>query len=64
MKWKYSFDALIADYPADREGFVYAASFAGDYGAGEDLNSLFITLFDTAMDVYCITYFKMRYIFL
>ena len=64
MKRKDSFDTLITDYASDCEGFVNAAAFAGDNGSGKYLSALFFAFFYTAVDVYNITYFEVRYFFL
>ena len=58
MKREDSFDALVGDDPADREVFVNAPAFAGDYRAGEYLRSLFVALFNPAVYLYKITYLE------
>lgn len=64
MKREDSFDTLIAYYTPNREGFVNAASFAGDNGSGKYLSSLFLAFFYTAVDIDNIAYFEVRYFFL
>ncbi len=64
VKREYPFDALVIDNPPNCEVFVNAAAFAGDYGAGKYLRALFVAFFDTAVDIYNIAYFEVRYIFL
>jgi len=64
MKREDSFDALVIDNPPDHEGFVNASALAGDYGSGKDLCTLFVAFFYTAVDIYNIAYFEVRYVFL
>ncbi len=64
MKREDSFDALVIDNPPDCEVFVNAAALAGDYCAGKYLRALFVAFSDTTVDIYNITYFEVRYIFL
>jgi hypothetical protein len=60
MQWENSFDSLVTYHSPDGEGFVNAPAFAGNYGAGKDLRSLFVAFFDTAMNLDDITYLEMR----
>lgn len=60
MKWKDSLDALVSDDPPDREVFVDAPAFTGNYRAGKYLRSLFVALFNPAVNLYDVTYFKVR----
>ena len=60
MQWEDSFDTLITDDPPDGEGFVNPPAFPCDYSAGKDLRSLFVALFNPAMDLDDITYLKVR----
>jgi len=64
MKGEDSFDTLVTDHAPDREGFINAAALAGDYGPGKYLGALFVALFYTAVDIYNIAYFEVRYFFL
>ena len=64
MKREDSFDTLVTDHASNREGFVNASTLAGDYSAGKCLGALFVALFYTAMDIYNIAYFEVRYFFL
>ncbi len=58
MQREDSFDSLVTDNSPDGEVFVNAPAFAGDDRAGKYLRSLFVALFDTAMDLYDITYLE------
>ena len=60
MQWEDSFDTLVGDDSSNGEGFVNPPAFAGDYCAGKDLRSLFVALFNPAMDLDDITYLKVR----
>jgi hypothetical protein len=60
MQREDSFDALVTDHSPDCEGFVYTPAFAGDYRAGKYLSSLFVALFDTAVDLDDIAYLEVR----
>ncbi len=64
MKRKDSFDALVIDNAPHCEGFVNAAALAGDYCPGKYLGALLVALFYTAVDIYNIAYFEVRYFFL
>jgi len=64
MEREDSFDTLVIDNPPDCEVFVNASALAGDYGAGEYLRALFVAFSDTAVDIYNIAYFEVRYAFL
>ena len=64
MEWEDSFDSLVVDNPPNCEILVNATALAGDYGAGKYLCTLFVAFSDTAVDIYNIAYFKVRYIFL
>ena len=64
MKREDSFDTLIAYHTPNHEGFVNAASLAGDNGPGKYLSALFFALFYTAVDINNIAYFEVRYFFL
>ena len=58
------FDALVSGESSDGEVFVNAPAFACNDRAGEYLSSLFVALFDTAVDLYDIAYLEVRDIFL
>lgn len=60
MQRENSLDTLVTDDSPDGKGFVNTPAFAGDYRAGEDLRSLFVALFDTAMNLDDITYLEVR----
>ena len=60
MQREDSFDSLVTDDSPDREGFVNAPAFAGDYRAGKYLRSLFVALFDPAVNLDDITYLEVR----
>ena len=60
MQREDSFDSLVTDDSPDSEGFVNAPAFACYDRAGKDLRSLFVALFDTAMDLDDITYLEVR----
>lgn len=60
MKREDSLDTFVADHPADDKGLVYAPAFAGNYCAGEYLNTLFAAFFNTAADIHHITHLKVR----
>jgi hypothetical protein len=60
MQREDSFDALVTDNSPDCEGFVNAPAFPGDDRAGKYLCSLFVALFDSAVDLDDITYLKVR----
>ena len=64
MKREDSFDSLVADHASDHEGFVNTAALAGDYRSGKYLRAFLVTFFYTAVDVYNIAYFEVRYFFL
>jgi len=53
-------DAFIVDDSADGEHLIYAAAFAGNDGAGEDLNTLLVAFDDSAMNINRIAYLEMR----
>ena len=57
---KDSFDALVTNDSPDREVFVNATAFAGNDRAGKYLRSLFVALFNTAVNLDDITYLEMR----
>ena len=57
---KYPLDAFVIDDPPDREVFVNAPAFAGNDRAGKYLRSLFVTLFNTAVNLDDITYLEVR----
>lgn len=56
---KDSFDALVTNDSPDREVFVNAPAFAGNDRAGKYLRSLFVALFNTAVNLDDITYLEM-----
>jgi len=60
MKREDALDALVIDNSPDREAFVNAPPFAGDDRAREDLRTLFVALFDTAVNIDDIAYLEMR----
>jgi hypothetical protein len=62
VKREDSLDALIGNNSSDGKVFVDAAASACDYCAGEDLNSLFVALFDFAAYINRVAYFEMRHI--
>ena len=55
-----SFDSLVTDHSPDREVFVNPTAFAGYHRAGKYLRSLFVALFDPAVNLYDIAYLEMR----
>ena len=55
-----SFDTLVIGDPPDGEVFVNAPAFAGNDRAGKYLRSLFVALFNAAVYLYDVTYFKVR----
>ena len=55
-----SFDSLVANHSPDREVFINAPAFAGNDRAGKYLCSLFLALFDTAVNLYNIAYLEVR----
>ena len=63
MKREDSFDSLVIDNAPDREGFVNAAALAGDYSPGKYLGAFLVALFYTAVDIYNVAYFEVRYFF-
>jgi len=63
MEGEDSLDALVAYYSADGECFVDSAALSGDYSAGKNLHALFVAFFDSAVDIDCIAYLEMWYIF-
>jgi len=60
MQREDSFDSLATDHSTDREGFIDAPAFACDYHAGKDLRSLFVALFNTAVNLDDIAYLEVR----
>jgi hypothetical protein len=60
MQREDSFDTLATDHSPDREVFVNAPAFAGDDRAGKYLRSLFVALFDPAVDLDDIAYLEVR----
>jgi hypothetical protein len=62
MEREDSLDTFTAYNPADGEGFVDAAAFAGDYRAGKYLKALLVAFSDSAVYVHRVAYFEMRYI--
>jgi len=60
MQREDSFDPLVADHSPDREVFINTPAFTGNDRAGKYLRSLFIALFDTAVNLDDITYLKVR----
>jgi hypothetical protein len=60
MQREDSLDALVGDDPPDREVFVDAPAFTGDYRAGKYLRSLFVALSDPAVNIDDITYLEVR----
>jgi len=64
MKREDSLHTLVIYDSPHSEGFIDAATFAGDYYAGKYLNALFVAFYDSAPHIYRIAYFEMRYIFL
>ncbi len=54
------FDALVSSESPDGEVFVNTPAFAGNDRAGEYLRSLFVALFNTAVDLDDIAYLEMR----
>jgi len=60
MQREDSFNAFVGDDSPDGKGFVNAPSFAGDYRAGKYLRSLFVALFNTAMNFDDIAYLEVR----
>jgi len=53
-------NAFVVDDSADGEHLIYPPAFAGDDGAGEDLNTFLVALDDSAMHIDRIAYLKMR----
>ena len=60
MQWEDSFSALATDHSTDREVFINAPAFACNDRAGKYLRSLFLALFDTAVNLDDITYLEVR----
>jgi hypothetical protein len=60
MQGEDSFHALVIDDPPDSKGFVNAPAFARNYHAGKYLRSLFIALFNTAINLDYIAYLEVR----
>jgi len=60
VQWKDSFDTLVIGDPPDGEVFVNAPAFACNDRAGKYLRSLFVALFNTAVNLYDITYLEVR----
>ena len=60
MQREDSFDALVTDHSTDGEVFINAPSFAGNDRAGKYLRSLFLALFNTAVNLDDITYLEVR----
>ena len=60
MQREDSFDSLVTDHSPDGEVFVNTPAFAGNDRTGKYLRSLFVALFDTAMNLDDITYLEMR----
>ena len=60
MQRKDSFDAFVIDDTPDGEVFVDAPAFACNDRAGEYLRSLFVALFNAAVNLYDIAYLKVR----
>ena len=60
MQREDSLDTLVGNDPPDREVFVNAPAFTGNYRAGEYLRSLFVALFNPAVNLDNITYLEVR----
>lgn len=60
VQGKDPFDTLVTGESPDGEVFVNAPAFACNDRAGEYLRSLFVSLFDTAVDLYDIAYLEVR----
>ena len=60
MQREDSLDAFVTDHSPDLEVFINAPAFAGNYRAGKYLRSLFLSLFDTAVNLDDITYLEVR----
>ena len=60
MQREDSFDALVTDHSPDREVFINAPAFASNDRAGKYLRSLFVALFNTAVNLDDITYLEVR----
>ena len=55
-----SFDTFVTDHSPDRKGFVNTPAFAAYHCAGKYLCSLFVALFNPAMDLDDIAYLEVR----
>ena len=60
VQWKDSFDTLVSDHSPNGEGLVNATALAGNDCAGKYLRSLFLALFDTAVNLDDIAYLEVR----
>ena len=60
VQGKDTFDALVSGYSPDGEVFVNAPASARNDRAGEYLRSLFVALFDTAVNLDDIAYLEVR----
>ena len=60
MQGEDSFDSLVTDHSPDGEVFINAPAFAGNDRAGKYLRSLFLALFNTAVNLDDITYLEVR----
>jgi hypothetical protein len=60
MQREDSFDAFVTDHSPDGEVFVNPPAFACYNRAGKYLRSLFVALFDTAMNLDYIAYLEVR----
>ncbi len=60
VQGKYPFDALVSGESPDGEVFINAPAFACNDRAGKYLRSLFVALFNTAVNLYDIAYLEVR----
>jgi hypothetical protein len=60
VQGKYPFDALVTGESSDGEVFVNAPASACNDRAGKYLRSLFVALFNTAVNLYDIAYLEVR----
>jgi len=60
VQGKDPFDTLVIDNPPDGKVFVNAPASARNDRAGKYLRSLFVALFNTAVNLYDITYLEVR----
>jgi hypothetical protein len=60
VEWEDSLDAFVIDDAADGEVFVYATAFAGDNGAGENLDAFLVAFFYTAANIDGVPDLEMR----